>query len=156
MPQNVELLVQYKDNTVKTTIWYTYISGVTGKLKEPQTAGTTVNPSLWKPGQACPVLACRQKAKHIRHSSQFKQHWVEKHEKMIAFYKCAYSQCTSGKFKRKSDLYRHLRQNHGCNGEDVFSSFVSCGIFPNQHFVDPFPLTQEIVFGSLVTDLCLS
>ena len=110
--------------------------------------GTTVNAKLWKPGQPCPVVACRQKAKFIRHLSQFRYHWLEKHEKMAAIYKCP--QCTR-ESKRKSDLYRHLRMNHGFEGEDAYSSVISCGIFPNQHYVDPSPLSQEIVFSNCDT-----
>ena len=111
-------------------------------------SGLMVDPSLWKPGQACPVVACQKLLRKIRDATQFKTHWLEKHEKMVAIYQC--SLCST-RLKRKADLYRHLRLKHGCVGDAAFSFVVSCGLCPNQNFVDPAPLTQEIVFN-LVTD----
>ena len=110
--------------------------------------GTTIDPSVWKPGQACPVVACEM-AKSIKDSTQFKKHWLEKHQQMVPIFQCTICGYRS---KRKSDVYRHLRTRHDCDGQVDFSSFFSCGFGLNQFFVDPFPLAQETVFRKM-TDL---
>ena len=104
--------------------------------------GTTVDQPLWKPGQPCPVVAC-ERATYIKDFSQFKMHWADKHEQMVPMFQC--SLCGS-RMKRKADVYRHLRNVHGCKGKDAFSSVSSCGFGRNQFFVDPYPLTKETLF----------
>ena len=110
--------------------------------------GTMVDPSLWKPGEACPVVACQKQLVAIRDAYQFKRHWIERHERLVAVYKCSLCAYSS---KRKRDLDRHFRIRHS-GFTDIAASNLSCALRPNKSYVDPSPLTQEDMFGSRIAD----
>ena len=116
--------------------------------RNSSSGGSIVDPTLWRPGQACPVVACRKIAKCIGDSTKFKTHWLEKHEKMVAVYRCSLCNMHS---KRKRDLDLHLRKKH-CYEYTDFSTIVSCTLCPNKNFVDPSPLSKKMVFGNIAID----
>lgn len=97
-------------------------------------------PTVWEPGSGCPVLGCG--AKFCRNKSDLRSHWLEKHEEITAYYHCAL--CSRVSFKRKSNLFAHIRCRHGgnlqaCVGKVEFQN--------NSEFIDPFPLTLRSVLG---------
>ena len=105
--------------------------------------------AVWRPGQGCPVVGCHlnDKLKCLRDLFQFRTHWMEKHEPMVAMYQCPV--CSTHWSKRKTHLYQHMKVKHGVDGRSISSSALTCQLWPNKSFVDPAPLTHDIVFGSI-------
>ncbi|XP_005089555.1 uncharacterized protein LOC101845285 isoform X6 [Aplysia californica] len=93
-----------------------------------------------KPGLTCPVQMCAS-LKAMRDVSQFKTHWLEKHEEIIPQYHC--SMC-SHCFKRKSNLFQHFRLKHR---EPVSQAVGRIEYRNNQEYVNPAPFTLLSVLG---------
>ncbi|RUS74165.1 hypothetical protein EGW08_018080 [Elysia chlorotica] len=95
--------------------------------------------SLWVPGQGCPVGRCG--ARMITLVSDFRRHWREKHEEIVAKYHCTACLYVS---KRKSNLSNHFRKRHGHLAAD---SSVECvdrvEYHRNQEYIDPYPLSLQ-------------
>ena len=100
--------------------------------------------ALWQAGQGCPVVGCQpnDKVHRFRDISQFKTHWLEKHEAIIPLYLC--SLCRSS-FKRKSNLYQHFRMKHGQPIEYAVGRVENRA---NLEFLDPGPLTLNHLLGT--------
>ncbi|GFR65876.1 hypothetical protein ElyMa_005542900 [Elysia marginata] len=98
----------------------------------------------WFPGGACPVLGCG--AKKIRKVWEYKRHWREMHEAVVATFPC--SKCSFFS-KRRFDVVQHFVSCHwrvtngelvdknGCVGNVVYQE--------NPGYVDPYPLTLNSV-----------
>lgn len=96
--------------------------------------------AVWAPGSGCPVLGCG--AKFCRNRSDLRSHWLEKHEKIAAHYHCAL--CSNVAFKRKSNLFAHIRGKHGVNVKEFIGKVE---FYSNSEFINPFPLTLNAVLG---------
>ena len=118
---------------------------VSGAGKSMMHSSEVANHRLWFPGQGCPVLGCG--ARIFRKTYDFKRHWREKHENIVATFPCSMCPYTS---KRRFDVVQHFTLNHRsflkenvkqqCVGEVMYGQ--------NQRYVDPHPLTLEAVLGS--------
>ena len=143
------LNLKYINNNIRTAFLKQSSQFAFSGVKRQREVGDQKGKPLWKPGQPCPVLGCRLNDNRLQKNisrNNFRVHWLEKHEPMVSMYQCP--QC-SLRSKRKTDLYQHLRVIHGYVG-DVSSVVLSYGFWPNKSFVDPSPLTQEIVFGNII------
>ena len=93
----------------------------------------------------CPVKTCLFR---IHSKSVFKRHWREKHEKCLALLECVVP-CCAQVFKRYGDLSRHCRRIHGTDELDSQDYKLTTVYKENRQFVDPSPLTLEIVLDNI-------
>ncbi|XP_059147023.1 uncharacterized protein LOC131934882 isoform X5 [Physella acuta] len=100
---------------------------------------------LWRPGLGCPVPGCG--AQKLRDVSMLKVHWSEKHEETVPKFHC--SQCTHFITKRRSNLLIHFRRFH--KQEDIRLCVGKIEHQQNFEFLDPTPLTLELLMGDTKT-----
>ena len=98
--------------------------------------------SYWTPGSPCPVSHCSGSNTFFKMRSDFRRHWIEQHEESIEQYNCALCPLTS---KRRSNLAKHIRMKHP--DVDLMAGFGPVQYQTNKKFIDPYPLTLDLVLS---------
>ncbi|XP_059147032.1 uncharacterized protein LOC131934882 isoform X14 [Physella acuta] len=88
----------------------------------------------------CPVPGCNSVV--TGHYSRFCRHWHTKHERFVTKFFC--SLCNT-KFKRKSDLRRHMVQKHDTHNFKIED--IHCQQLENKEYLDPGEVTLEMTLG---------
>ena len=102
--------------------------------------------TMWVPGRGCPVRKCG--ARGINVLADMKRHWREKHEEIVPKFHCTACSYVS---KRKSNLGLHFRKRHGPIDRSNIDCVDKVEYQINLEYIDPSPLTLEIVLGKIPT-----
>ena len=114
----------------------------TGSSSSQHLISTLPHTSHWSPGRACPVPKCF--GIFFKTRQAFRRHWMEQHEQFIEQHSCALCPSTS---KRRDNLTKHIRTMHP-HIADFNDGIGPVQYQANKHFVDPFPLSRDMVLPS--------